>query len=836
MFHYQRNLLSQTDECTAEIFTQIVTSSQTLKTIEDIRELNRQADALEAQARPNDAKAKREEAGKRKKSLAGFLFQATFCETASKKGIRGRWRKQTAARLTGLYVCDFDHITNPREVYDGWIEKYPSDDPMQPGRGLAEALGICLVYISPSGHGLKVVATASVERGNLIDNQRWLAAQLGMETDEACKDASRLSFACGLTDILFIHKQTLFEYDNPEYDKTFGDSYRSGDSSASIPFIDECAKTDGSGGVYTGHDDGTGAEMGDGPSDGAHATVELEVNDEGQPCFKSVPYATIEQAYWAANGGEPSVGERHTRMLKFFGRLRYICDNNPQVVIRVAQHRGLDDAELNNLASSACSKPLYAGMPKDLRDVLESCGIPTAQATSGAVMDQPAIDYDYWWHRLEPLLCDGFTEAAAGVPDHVKMGAVLAAGAMFGTYLTRCWFRHYDGKEMRLSYIVYIVGDAASGKSFIIDLDREIMACMKQADKPGRAWERQYKEDRAQRLTSSKNQKAAAQEIKHPVIRYVPSTISNAILYRRLTDAYDEKEDMHLHLYTMESELATALRVQQGSWAGKLDLELKSFQNEEAGVDYANADSANGLIQVNWNQVISGTMDALQRKVRPANILDGYATRLAVFLMPSNDFAMIDREQVVRNHQQREALKQWGYRLDSLRGEIPAQKLVDAAYKWVAEKTNEARLNEDHILDYFRKRVPIYMVRYGIVHAILNDYDNFAATGKLNITRKTLDFARLIGDFILYMQMYMFGQQVQDAQERVRQNFVPFEKVTKITKLYNRLGDTFTVEDVMQLSDGLTRGSAHVYCSKWVSAMLVKRVSRGKYQKTIKKI
>lgn len=253
-------------------------------------------------------------------------------------------------------------------------------------------------------------------------------------------------------------------------------------------------------------------------------------------------------------------------------------------------------------------------------------------------------------------------------------------------------------------------------------------------------------------------------------------------------------------------------------------------------MDYANADSANGLIQVNWNQVISGTMDALQRKVRPANILDGYATRLAVFLMPSNDFAMIDREQVVRNHQQREALKQWGYRLDSLRGEIPAQKLVDAAYKWVAEKTNEARLNEDHILDYFRKRVPIYMVRYGIVHAILSDYEHFVATGKLNITRKTLDFARLVGDFILYMQMYMFGQQVQDAQERVRQNFVPCEKVTKISKLYNRLGDTFTVEDVMQLSDGLTRGSAHVYCSKWVSAMLVKRVSRGKYQKTIKKI
>ena len=801
-----------------------------------MRSLNAEADGLETQGHADEAKKKREEASNMKKKLPGFLFQATFEESVAKNGRKGRWRKQSAAHLTGLYVCDFDHVDQPQQVFERWVAEHPAaEGSFSPKDGLLSDLGICLVYVTPSGHGLKVVATADAQRGNLIDNQRWLASQLGMQTDEACKDASRLSFACRLDDILYIHKQTLFDYEN-DYDKKFGDAYRSGNSSGSLSAADNHSDArDNSAGQPD-----AGSAQADGQTADSHqqdAELDIEVNDEGQPCFKSVPYATIEQAWWAANGGEPSVGERHTRMLKFFGKLRYICDNNPQVVIRVAQHRGLDDAELNNLASSACAKPLYAGMPKDLRDVLESCGIPTALATpSGAVMDQPAIDYDYWWHRLEPLLCDGFTEAAAGVPDHVKMGAVLAAGAMFGTYLTRCWFRHYDGKEMRLSYIVYIVGDAASGKSFIIDLDREIMACMKQADKPGRAWERQYKEDRAQRLTSSKNQKAAAQEIKHPVIRYVPSTISNAILYRRLTDAYDEKEDMHLHLYTMESELATALRVQQGSWAGKLDLELKSFQNEEAGVDYANADSANGLIQVNWNQVISGTMDALQRKVRPANILDGYATRLAVFLMPSNDFAMIDREQVVRNHQQREALKQWGYRLDSLRGEIPAQKLVDAAYKWVAEKTNEARLNEDHILDYFRKRVPIYMVRYGIVHAILSDYEHFAQTGKLNITRKTLDFARLIGDFILYMQMYMFGQQVQDAQERVRQNFVPMQKVTKLTKLYNRLGDTFTVEDLMQLSGGMTREAAYVYCSRWALGKLLRRISRGMYQKIIKRI
>ena len=151
-------------------------------------------------------------------------------------------------------------------------------------------------------------------------------------------------------------------------------------------------------------------------------------------------------------------------------------------------------------------------------------------------------------------------------------------------------------------------------------------------------WERQYKEDKAQRATSSAAQKKAAQEIKHPVIRYVPSTISNAKLYARLTDAVElvDGEELHLHLFTFESELATALRVQQGSWAGKLDLECKSFQNEEAGVDYANEQSVNGIIQVNWNQVITGTPDAMNRKIKPVTVLDGLVTRLAMFLMPSS--------------------------------------------------------------------------------------------------------------------------------------------------------------------------------------------------------
>ena len=204
MFHYQPNLLGQTQPCGAEVFTQLVTSDHVLKTVNAVRSLNAEADGLEAQGHADEAKKKRDEASNLKKKLPGFLFQATFDESTSKNGRKGRWRKQSAAHLTGLYMCDFDHIADPRAVFDRWLAEHPSANADEPKGGLAQ-LGICLVYVTPSGHGLKVVATADTSRGNLIDNQHAMAGLLGVTVDESCKDASRMSFICKESDILFIH-------------------------------------------------------------------------------------------------------------------------------------------------------------------------------------------------------------------------------------------------------------------------------------------------------------------------------------------------------------------------------------------------------------------------------------------------------------------------------------------------------------------------------------------------------------------------------------------------------------------------------------------------------
>ena len=157
-----------------------------------------------------------------KRKLPAFIFQATFDETESKAGKLGAWRKQSATRLTGLVVMDVDHIENPLTLYQGWVKK-----------GLNwKQLGIVLIYITPSGRGIKIVFKARMDWGNLIDNQHQMAKLLGVEVDESCKDASRMSFICKESDILFIDKE-LFTYENKEFGERYNALYRDGHSQGS---------------------------------------------------------------------------------------------------------------------------------------------------------------------------------------------------------------------------------------------------------------------------------------------------------------------------------------------------------------------------------------------------------------------------------------------------------------------------------------------------------------------------------------------------------------------------------------------------------------------------
>ena len=70
-----------------------------------------------------------------------------------------------------------------------------------------------------------------------------------------------------------------------------------------------------------------------------------------------------------------------------------------------------------------------------------------------------------------------------------------------GTLMTRCTYHYWwkPGKERRLNYCIYIIGDPASGKSFAVDLDRILLAPIKQQSEEASKAINKYKREAKER-------------------------------------------------------------------------------------------------------------------------------------------------------------------------------------------------------------------------------------------------------------------------------------------------------------------------------------------------
>ena len=564
-----------------------------------------------------------------KRALPLACYMCTFDENTGsdpkKPKSQGRWRNQKAARLNGLIMHDFDHLsekgTTPQEIFDALPPHWFDDTTCNHA--------ILLAHVTPSGDGLRLVSIA-VESLDIEGNQKMIASYINaidpekfgkIVPDESCINADRGSFVVSAGKILFMNER-IFDYDNPRYDEKYGQKYRTGHVSSSTP--KRTRRT---------------AAVKESSQPSANSVNSL-VQHSAQPCvheggdvstqctvehvatypetYHDVKYETILDAWFDQNGGEPQQGDRHKTMLRLIADLRYICDNSDGFIKHVLMERDFikkwveDDgagAELDNMISSSTSKELWWGTPKRLKAALDKVGVSMETRRKPGCMsdDEEKAVFESFGDRLTPLLAGPYLPVSQIVSKANLLPAIFTSGTMFCTLMTRCWYEHYDGRDTRMNPTTIIIGPPASGKSFAEKLDDAIMAVMRNADAPGRKAEREYKRKKAERATSSKAQKGEALEKPEVMIRYLPSKTSNAIFYQRSINAKEiiDGEIFYLHLYMFDSELDSAVGAQKGDWAGKHDLELKAFHNETSGVDYANMDSVNDVIQVFWNQVIT---------------------------------------------------------------------------------------------------------------------------------------------------------------------------------------------------------------------------------------
>ena len=781
--------------CTRQLFYEVARSERTARIVAECNRLY--------------AEGKKALYNDKKKSLYSHIFMTAYFEPNNGGRVKkplDSWRLQSAAHLSGLIMHDYDHLsekgTTAEELY-AKIPDWMKDDKSCP---------FALLYAAhtPSHDGLRLVTMADPARGKIADQQQHMARILGVECDKQCINADRTSYAVRECDILYIN-DLIFTYENEEYDKRYGGLYRTPSRSPE-------------GGEVAAHETPSSS-----PEGGELAALE----------FNGVPFQSIVDK-WIEERGVPAEGTRHLTMLRLAGDLRYICDNDPEKVkkaVRLAafvkdieQERGSE--EVDNACEDVCERKMYMSIPKNFSAILEQLGATKALPLGGAGGGLGGV-YSTYWQRLKPLLTSPYTEACALTEDGNKIGAVFASGAMFCTLMTRCWYEHFDGMPQRMNPNVYIIGMPGAGKSFADRLDSIIMGPMVAADRMGREAEAEYSRKLKERQTSSKEQRGEALKKPELMVRYCLSKTSNAVLFHRMRNAHEtvDGEDMHLHLYTFDSELDANTKAQSGgTWIDKHDIELKAFHNERTGVDFSNADSANGLYEVYYNTVCTGTPLSLNRKINIRNVNDGLCSRIAFFQMMPEGYKMIAKGSRARNHELECKLKEWAFRFDSMKGELAIKPLVDHVYSLCEQATWEAEASGDDVLDFLRKRAVFYATWFTIPRIYGRQWDEYQKTGKVVIDQGDLDFATLMFEAVIYWQDRFFGRMLQESWTNAENDYKPRVRNTQNDGVVAKLPAEFTTKQVQEML-GISKGGASAQIGRWLKQGLCERSTRGMYRK-----
>ena len=776
-----------------------------------------------------------------KRKLPAFIFQATFDETESAKGKVGAWRKQAATRLTGLVVMDIDHIDDPYTLYQNWVEK-----------GLDwKKLGIDLIYVTPSGKGLKIVFKADVKKGNLIDNQHAMAKILGVEVDESCKDASRMSFICKESDILYLDKE-LFTYENKEFGERYNAVYRDGHSRGSLT-PSPSPKGEGNG-KKTEQSTPLASRRGDGGEASkwrgydVQSIIDARYSDK-LPCAED--------------------SNRHTESLKLATDLLLMLDGDKAAVLRLVESQpwvkeiiAERDENVAQTVDSAADcvaqkeRKYASSLPSKamLAAIKEATGLSYVEITKTKAQKSVQVTNDdikrwlwVWGEQIEQLSEDFpiLKDVCKGLKQNQYPAALFVGGGFLMTLMTRCTYRFYHRPEelRRLNNSTLIIGHPASGKSFATRLFKLLAAPIVAADQIGKDAINAYREQ--MRTKGANKEKPKKPKV---VVRVHPARTSNAQFIQDMVNAVEEVdgEPMQLHMLTFDTELDNTLTVQKGgSWIDKQSLELKAFHNEEDGQAYSNNDSILQDFNVYWNFIYTGTPIALKKKVNEQNFGSGLATRLACIPLPATNFQMLSREKTV-DYESDERLKEWAVKLDKTKGLLSMDKIVDELYEWTERRMEDAKDNESEADEMLLKRCAYHGFNYAAPYIMMRHWDQLHQegefwTGEFDTDEVDWRLAELIVNIQYACQRHYVGAMAENYFDNdEKEASVNVQRKQKTIDAYDRLPDEFVSEDVVRCFSLSSNASARTKIVRLVKDHLAEKVgefvengtTKAKYRKT----
>jgi hypothetical protein len=724
-----------------------------------------------------------------------------------------------------------------------------------PPSGETEGASICLIHITPSGNGLRVVGDMSrLGVRNIVEWQQTMIEKWGLQElelqghfhlDTCVKDLSRLSFVVPAADVLYIDEELLWS------DPAEGWTYVS-DNDCAAPLGVSRSNPFSAQSILTSPDNAQASAQSFSSEPSAPDTAGQEVAPLGgdlevASAFTYNGHTLTEIAEkWLVVFGRPVMGERHHTYFRMCTLFKNICERDAKVLFAQLPDFGKPADERWAMANDAIRRQPSRSLDPDFREFLIAYGFKEPEKTMSDIRaeqstrvltekvsreeeERKAKEEE----RLSALMAD--IEAAAVAegdwgkypsvynifkrifPVYMHKPAVLALDCIMGTYFSNVTACYLNGKMERPCFHNLIVGPASCGKGFIADMHADLTAKLLLNDTESLVRWQAYDKERAR--------KRGAKELpEEPDVHYrlMETVFSNSSLLKR------QAQGGGLHQLVFCTEMDSLYK--NGGHKKFDDIYRCAYHMEEMSQFYLWSDGFNGRVKLLLNVLATGTPQQFANHYpTPENGLISRVNWYRIKELFSNEFIAKEMTAMERGYLDRVtdfALSlSYGEDEDGKRTFLPARDISEemafvlpACQDFLDKHLAIARETMDESRDQFRKRIALDMFRGAMV-------DWGCALGKLDKRRRQtiIDFRRAKAEEMLETKVAEFGEMVNRPAE---------VKKCRYPSLYDAVPDVFTVAELEQTarSNGFHSPiKAIVYA--WQKGGIIRKTGNNKFEK-----
>ena len=683
--------------------------------------------------------------------------------------------------------------------------------------------------------------------GKILENQeinlKWASELLGVKFDEAAKDITRVFFSTTASeeDLLFLD-DALFEQTAPNIENLAASGSSTSGSSTSGSSTNGSAAngsaTNGSAangsaangsaangssasGSSTNGSAASGSAAGkenpsnsaeasqksanaqqastqqasnaQNPADAQQASNTQQASNAQNPAnasnisslYNGIPYSEIISKYWELyNFGKlPTMGDRNVKTFELAVTLRAICNYSlPQLEAVIPRYDNFPEQEWRTTLESALKEP-RKGMPYRLRQVLLAIQSDSKIAATGGSRDVPPA----MPQKLPKLL----KLLSSKVPQMYKPAVCEAIFPALAIHLHGVKFRYWDNVDHEPTFMNVLIAPMSVGKGAIKKPIDFILADIKEADKPNRLREAEWK-----RKNPSGKTKAKDPRPNDICIQILIDNLTDAVFNQRVVDAH---ENGHRFVYTRVDEVEQLKKVTSRGTVDEVSILIrKAFDNAEHGQERVGADSITGIAPLRWNFNASTTIPNAHRFFLKS-VNDGTLSRLnlSTIIKPRLEDAQ-ENSQASSQQSPDDSLPIFGIyddkfaqdlkpyldRLSSASGLIECPQALKLAKELTRENDKRASLYESEAYRILSYRANVIAYLKAMVLYVAQGY---------HWSEDIAEYVRWSEQMDLWCKMRFFGTQLEEEilQEVKQINASP-------QNLLSTLPDEFTYEQFLR--------------------------------------